>query len=49
MSKHRQLLYGQPVPQSFFDAWQEFISTLTSNFALTLAPGSMNQVQVVAS
>lgn len=49
MTKHRNdLLYGRPVPQSFFDAWQEFISTLVVNFALTLAPGSMNQVQVVA-
>ena len=50
MSKYRQLTYGHPVPQSFFDAFQEYISTLaTANFALTLAPGSMNQVQVVAS
>jgi microcystin-dependent protein len=36
------------VPQSFLDAMQEFISTLTSNFALTIPQGSMNQVQVVA-
>jgi microcystin-dependent protein len=48
VSKYRQLTYGHPVPQSFFDAFQEFISTLSANFALTLAPGSMNQVQVVA-
>jgi microcystin-dependent protein len=48
VSKHRQLLYGQPMPQSFLDAMQEFIGTLATNFALTLAPGSMNQVQVVA-
>lgn len=46
--KHRQLLYGHPVPQSFFDAWQEFVGTLTTNFALSIPQGSQNQVQVVA-
>lgn len=49
MSKYRPLTYGHPVPQSFFDAMQEYISTLASaNFALSLPSGSMNQVQVFA-
>lgn len=36
MSKHRQLLYGQPVQQSFFDALQEFISTMSGNLVLAV-------------
>jgi microcystin-dependent protein len=49
VTKYRpQLTYGHPVPESFFDALQEFISTLATNFQLTLAPGVSNQVQVVA-
>ena len=38
MSKHRPLVYGQPVPQSFFDAWQEFVSTMTANLTLSIVP-----------
>jgi microcystin-dependent protein len=49
MSKHRPLLYGQPVPQSFFDAMQEFLGAMASrNLALTMVPGSANQIQIVA-
>jgi len=48
MSQYRQLFYGQPVPESFFAALQEFICSSANNLALTLAPGSANQVQVVA-
>jgi hypothetical protein len=47
--KHRQLTYGHPVPQSFFDAFEEFISTLAPNFTLSIPQGSNNQVQIVAS
>jgi microcystin-dependent protein len=46
--KHRQLTYGHPVPQSFFDAFEEFISTLAPNFVLSIPQGSNNQVQIVA-
>lgn len=49
MTKHRQLVYGQPVPQSFLDALQEFIGTMGSpNLDLTMVPGSQNQIQIVA-
>lgn len=48
MSKHRQLLYGHPVPQSWFDAIQEFISTAAVNFEVALVPQTMNQVQISA-
>lgn len=49
MSKHRQILYGQPIPESFLDALQEFIGTMGSpNLDLTMVPGSANQVQIVA-
>lgn len=49
MSKYRQLLYGHPVPQSFFDALQEFMGSAANNFALTLVPsGQNNQIQVAA-
>lgn len=49
MSKHRQLLYGQPIPQDFLDSLQEFIGTMGSpNLDLTMVPGSANQVQIVA-
>ena len=49
MTKHRQLLYGQPIPQDFLDALQEFIGTMASpNLDLTMVPGSFNQIQIVA-
>lgn len=49
MSKHRPLAYGQPVPQDFLDALQEFIGSMASpNLDLTMVPGSANQVQIVA-
>ena len=49
MSKHRQLLYGQPLPQDFLDALQEFVGTMASpNLDLTMVSGSANQVQIVA-
>jgi microcystin-dependent protein len=49
VSKHRALVYGQPVPQDFFDAMQEFLGTMVSrSLALTMVPGSANQVQIVA-
>jgi microcystin-dependent protein len=49
MSKHRALVYGQPVPQSFLDAMQEFLGCMASpNLDLTMVPGSANQIQIVA-
>ena len=49
MSKHRALVYGQPVPQSFLDAMQEFLGTMASpNLDLTVVPGSANQIQIAA-
>ncbi|MBO0729145.1 MAG: tail fiber protein [Acidimicrobiaceae bacterium] len=49
MSKHRLLRYGDPVPESYFNAWQEFISTAAMNFTLSVAPGNPPiAVQVVA-
>ena len=49
MTKHRQLVYGQPVPQSFLDAMQEFLGTMGSpNLDLTMVPGSQNQIQILA-
>jgi microcystin-dependent protein len=47
VSKHRPLNYGDPVPQDFLDALQEFIGTMASpNLLLTQI--SANQVQVSA-
>ena len=46
MSKHRPLIYGQPVPQDFLDALQEFVSTAAPN--LNLVVSSANTVQIVA-
>lgn len=46
MSKHRQLVYGTPIPQDFLDAIQEFISTSAPN--LNLAVSGSNTVQIVA-
>jgi microcystin-dependent protein len=44
--KHRQLLYGHVVPQSFFDALQEFVGAGSTNLFLSLA--AVNQVQIEA-
>lgn len=46
MSKHRQLNYGQPIPQDFLDALQEFVGVGSRNLFLTQI-GS-NQVQIAA-
>lgn len=35
--RHRQLSYGQPVPQDWFDAVQEFIGPALNNLRLELA------------
>jgi hypothetical protein len=46
MSKYRHLLQGQPLPQDYLEALEEFLSVLAGNFVLTLA--SPTAVQVVA-
>jgi microcystin-dependent protein len=46
MSKHRQLSYGQPVPQDFLDALQEFIGSGSRNLVLTQI--GANQIQIAA-
>lgn len=47
MSKHRALVYGATIPQSFLDALQEFMSTyLSPNAVATVLSG--NTVQVSA-
>jgi len=54
MSKHRQLVYGAPIPQDFLDALQEFIGMAHSGLQLSVVtPGTAsqpaNQVQVAAA
>lgn len=49
MTKHRTLRYGEPVPESFFNAWQEFISTAAPNMTLSVVPANPPvAVQIVA-
>jgi microcystin-dependent protein len=46
VSKHRPLAYGQPIPQDFLDALQEFVSTAAPNLSLVVA--GANTVQIIA-
>jgi len=52
VTQHRPLRYGQPVPESFFDALQEFISCVSANVALSIVPPTPpnppTAVQIVA-
>jgi microcystin-dependent protein len=46
VSKHRQLSYGQAIPQDFLDALQEFLGSSQQNVTLTQI--SANQIQILA-